>query len=46
MAPSQKSAENFNKKEVAKKKRGIVASGAAGNGRSDSDPIQPKVGPG
>ena len=34
MAPSQRSAENFNKKLAAKAKRGIVASGAAGMGKT------------
>ena len=34
MAPSQRSAENFNKKLAAKAKRGIVASGASGMGKT------------
>ena len=34
MAPSQRSAENFNKKLAAKAKRGIVSSGAAGMGKT------------
>ena len=43
MAPSQKSAENFNKKLAAKAKRGIVASGAAGMGKTvDPKSLKPK----
>lgn len=44
MAPSQKSAENFNKKLAAKAKRGIVSSGAAGMSSKGPDPkdLKPK----
>ena len=47
MAPSQKSAENFNKKLAAKASRGIVSSGAAGMGSSGPNPkdLKPKETP-
>ena len=44
MAPSQRSAENFNKKAAAKLKRGIVSTGAAGMSNKGPDPasLKPK----
>ena len=43
MAPSQRSAENFNKKLAAKAKRGIVSTGASSNkGTVDPKSLKPK----